>query len=56
MTTKILIAKQNSDGTETIIGRDFATDKEALAAVKEPGEYILYPVITVTKDDLKKED
>ena len=49
-----MIAKQNADGTETIISKGHASDADALASIKEPGEYVIYKVLTVTKDDLKK--
>lgn len=55
MKCSVMICKQNADGTETILPGSFANDKEALAAVTEPGKYVIYPVHEVSKEDLKKD-
>lgn len=50
MKEKIIVFKFNEDGEETRVPGRFDSDKEAFAAITEPGDYIFYKAFEVTAE------
>lgn len=53
MKEKIIVFCISEAGEETRVPGSFNSDKEAVAAIKEPGDYIFYKVLAVKKEDIK---